>query len=174
MEKAFKTLEKRVREIEEFERKMRALDRRLFYEDWGKKEIQPWEKRVIKDPYYSDHVRLETKVTYDIVFSPFCFDYRSPENFVIKGSGGRIVILGKMFENWDGSWSDPVYEIYAEPLESVEIEYPPDFVGREEIIKDVDSTLRLLASGTLELGEKLYSYLKSGRRVREKIGKVVW
>ncbi len=156
---ALELLEKRKREIENFQKEVKNLSSEL-YKPFAEKQIIPWKKNVLKDPYYSDYIWKEMEVKYTIIFPPFVFDYSSPGTFIVKGCGGEIKILGKKTQSWNGEWSDPLYHIDVTLSEKAEIKYPPKLIGKNEIIKDINSTLLLLGLQK-NLGKEVYEKLEA-------------
>ncbi len=140
----FKRLEKRIEEIEKMKETFEN-NSELLEKPWGEKHIEPWKEIVIKDPEYSDFRFYECKVTYAIVFPQLEIDYAGKERFIAEGRGIELQIRQKIkpLDYWRTEWKIEI-EPEVRKKDCVSVNYPPQLLGKEAIVKDIKETLELL------------------------------
>jgi|GEM_PF-3774755 len=133
-------LERRKKELAKLEEEIKKLSSRLN-ELWACKMVNPEKERILKDEMYSDMRFLEGSVTYTISHPPYKFDFppRVIGNKVTKVS----LLWRKVPDYWEREWKNVCDLSIARSKENF-ISFPPEFIGKKEIVKDMDATVELI------------------------------
>jgi len=173
-EEEFELLEKRTEEISKFKNEIKGMN---LDEPWACKKINKTHKRVLKDPLYSDWEWFEGSIIYLIIQPSYRFDLLSSSKFKIiseKPSKVEMVWRKEPIDYWEREW-EMMYDLYIEKSEKNFISYPPEFVGKGNIIKSINDAVELVDYKPPEhfmnsikgetFGEKIYSIILSEREV---------
>lgn len=163
--KEFELLKKRKREILELKNEIKDLK---LDELWACKNMNKTHERVMKDPLYSDFKWFEGSVVYTVIQPPYKFDFLSPSKFKVIGKARDVEIKWRKqpLDYWETEW-EMLYDLYVSDSDKNFIPFPPEFVGKDAIIKSIDETIELVEYKPPEyfmksinggsFGEKVYS-----------------
>jgi hypothetical protein len=167
----FELLELRKREITELEEEIKKLSSRLN-ELWASKSVNPEKERILKDEMYSDKRFFEGSVVYTIAYPPYKFDF--PPRVIGSKVTKVELVWRKIPDYWEREWWN-VYDLSIAQSKENFISFPPELIGKEEIVRDIDNTVKLIGyeppKDFMEsfdgetLGEKIYNAITQGRRV---------